>query len=109
MNRGLRYPSGRPARRERGVAVYKMGEVNAAFAARPEDSPEVRLDRWREARSWFERSHDEFVSMRNEKLLWESDAGVPDDIAGEIAACDTAIAELVAPTDTANRDSPRSE
>ena len=86
-----------------------MGAVNAVLAARPEDSAEVRLDRWREARSWFERSHDEFVSMRDENLLWESDAGVPDDIAGEIAACDTAIAELVAPTDTANRDSPRSE
>ncbi len=94
-------PTSSNTRRERGVALYKMGEVNTVLAARPEDSAEVRLDRWREARSWFERSHDEFVSMRDEKLLWESDAGVPDDIAGEIAACDTAIAELGARTDTA--------
>ncbi len=67
-----------------------MGEFHAA-AAGIETDPSGRSAHWRQASTWFQRCHDKFVEIRDAEQLWTSDAGVFDEIAAEIAKCDTAI------------------
>ena len=86
-------PSSSYAQRDLGVALYKMGEFHIAAAALETDDA-GRADRWRNARDWFGRCHDKFTQLRDDGLLWTSDAGVLDEIAGEIARCDAALARF---------------
>ncbi|MHC4427400.1 MAG: serine/threonine protein kinase [Planctomycetota bacterium] len=83
-------PASSYARREVGVALYKMGEFHSAAAAM-QPGPAGRTESWREARSWFQRCHDEFESIRDAGMLWASDGTVFDDIAARIAGCDEAL------------------
>jgi len=87
-------PASSYAQRELGVALYKMGEFHTAVADLQTDDA-ARTAQWGEARTWFQRCYDKFVEIRDEGLLWPSDAGVLDDIAEQIAGCEAALSRLV--------------
>ncbi len=63
--------------RRRGVALFKMGEYHKA------------REEWALARDWFHQSYKHFRNMESRGLIWQSDldAGVIEEIAGEITAC----------------------
>ncbi len=62
---------------------------------------EARLGHWREARSWFERSREVWLDLRERGATTGSEAALPDELAREIARCDAALAKLgtAAPAD----------
>lgn len=78
-----------------GVAFYKMAEVETARAKTESLTEPQRADHWREAMVWLGKCRDVFLDMRARKLLAASDAGVPDEIAEEIASCNAELAGLV--------------
>jgi eukaryotic-like serine/threonine-protein kinase len=52
----------------------------------------VKLSRWREARSAYQRSLDVYVELRGKGALPEAETGKPDELAREIAKCDQSLA-----------------
>jgi serine/threonine protein kinase len=51
---------------------------------------------WREARSWYEKSLDTWVQLKEKAPLAQFDAAQPDYIAGEISRCNAALSKLTA-------------
>jgi hypothetical protein len=51
------------------------------------------MQRWREAHSWYRRSLDIYLDLRNRSSLASGERNQPDAIANEIAKCDAAIAK----------------
>ncbi|MCG8408038.1 MAG: serine/threonine-protein kinase [Phycisphaerales bacterium] len=75
-----------------GVAYYKMAELSMALAKDEALNAEAQIQHWQQARFWLKKCHAVFAEMRNRRILSESDAGVLDEIAGEIASCDAVLA-----------------
>ena len=71
-----------------------MGLAHAALAAAKGASVGQRLEHWHEARSWYQKSLDIWLEMRSHGALARVDADKPQEMAGGIAQCDTAIARL---------------
>jgi len=80
--------------RRKGVTRFKLGELDAALARDASTSPEQRGELWSSARGHFQECLDVFLKLRERGKLAESDAGVPDEVRGEISKCDDALAEL---------------
>jgi hypothetical protein len=87
-------PSSVAGHRQVGIAFRNIGYAHRACARDQEKPPRERLDRWRQAKSCLEKSLKAFADMRERGILAEDDAGVPDEIAAEIAACDAELAGL---------------
>jgi len=81
--------------RRYGVALYKQSELDRSNARDESLTTEERLSHWTSARGWLQRATDVFVAMGANGLLQPSDAGVPDELRGELADCDANI-ELLA-------------
>lgn len=80
-----------------GVAYYKLAELDRALAgdaARPVDE---RRARWQSARDQLVQARDVFIDMAARGLLAPPDTGVPDELAGEIAVCESELARLAEP------------
>jgi non-specific serine/threonine protein kinase/serine/threonine-protein kinase len=71
-----------------------MGMAHAALAMTKGATVGQQLTHWREARSWYQKSLDIWLEMRSRGALARVDADKPQDMAGEIAQCDAAIAKL---------------
>ena len=84
-------PLERASENETGAA--RISPINVA---RVESTSGGRIARWIESRSWFTMCDEQFADMTERGLLWDSDAGVRDDIAAQIEMCDEAIARLKA-------------
>ncbi len=78
------------------VALSKLGDIHSVLGARAQDSAGERAEHWRQARDWYENCLDVLIQMRDNNTLSPSQAGAPDEIRGEIAKCDKAIAALAA-------------
>jgi tetratricopeptide (TPR) repeat protein len=76
-----------------GVAHYKLSEL-AAQRARDEGLERgEQEERQRAACAWLERCHGVFVDMRARGILGAADAGVPEEIAQELADCRARLPE----------------
>ncbi len=84
-------PDNGAALRERGVAYYKMAEIEMHRGGDESLDSEMRAQAWSAARDWLRRCHAEFVQMRERGLLSADDAGVPDAVAAEMAQCEAHI------------------
>ncbi len=80
--------------RRLGVALYKQGEWERTRVTNQALPDADRLAGWRSTRTWLKRSLDVFVSMEARGFLLPADAGVPDELRGELGECDTAIESL---------------
>lgn len=69
---------------------YRMGKALASQAEKTTDSV-TRRERWREARSWFEKSLPTFIDLRDRKIATGPEATMPDEVAKEISKCDKAL------------------
>ncbi len=77
-----------------GVSYYKLAELEQTYAKDSAVPAPQRTERWHTARTWLAKCRDVFVKLSDRKLLAPSDASVPDELAGEIATCDTEIQRL---------------
>ena len=81
------------------MSYYNLGQAHAAAGADAELPAGERLEHWRAARGRYEQGRYVFVEMRERGILSASDAGLPEELAAELAACDEAIAELAGDAD----------
>jgi serine/threonine protein kinase len=75
-------------------AYSGMGLAHAALATSKGAGVEQQLEHWHEARSWYQKSLDIWLGMRSRGALASVDNDKPQEMAGGIAQCDTAIARL---------------
>jgi eukaryotic-like serine/threonine-protein kinase len=75
-------------------AYSGMGLAHAALATTRNARVEQQLEHWHEARSWYQKGLDVWLDMRSRGALARVDADKPQEMAGEIARCDAAIAKL---------------
>jgi eukaryotic-like serine/threonine-protein kinase len=79
--------------RLQGVAYYKLAELERARALEAADAPTQRVGHWRVAAQWLQKSRAVFVDMRDRQILGPADAGVPEELASEIATGEAAAPE----------------
>jgi len=75
-------------------AYAAIGLAYSTKAARPNISGALRMTLWREARTAYQKSLDTWLEMKRRGALTAFSAREPERIAGEIAKCDAALAEL---------------
>jgi eukaryotic-like serine/threonine-protein kinase len=71
-----------------------VAEGYSRLASQPGIPEASRIARWREARSWYQKSLDIWSLQKKKALLSRWNATEPDRIAKEIASCDAALAKL---------------
>ena len=76
------------------VCYASPGKAYTMLAADENTSAKDRVRFWREARTWFKRSMDVWLDLRQHGTLREVDGGKPEEINLEIAKCDAALARL---------------
>jgi len=70
---------------------FKLGKQYAMLASDTKTPRSKRMDHWREARSWYQRSLDTLLELRASGALAAAYAVKPDEAAREIARCDAAL------------------
>ena len=76
------------------VLQQELGNGFAALAAESKTSPPKRLAKWREARSWFQKSAEIYKVFRDAGKSTGEEGTRLDVVTGEITKCDNAIAQL---------------
>jgi hypothetical protein len=71
-----------------------LAETYSRLAVQPGLPETSKIAIWREARSWYQKSLDTWLLLKEKAPLAQLDAAQPDKIAGEIAHCDAALAKL---------------
>jgi serine/threonine protein kinase len=71
-----------------------LGEAYEALAKQANTPTHKRLEHWQEARSWFQRSLDLFIKMRDENVLSKQRLEYIAGINEGLARCDAAIAKV---------------
>jgi hypothetical protein len=71
-----------------------LADAYSHLAGRPGNSEAARIRNWREARSWYQKSLDLWLQLKQKAPLAHLDAAQPDKIAAAIAGCDAALAKL---------------
>jgi tetratricopeptide (TPR) repeat protein len=91
-------------RRDLAVSYSKLGELHSAIASDSKSPATKQIASWREARSWYQRSLDILLDIREKGLLTASGIQLGamispsslkvEIISNEIARCDGALAKL---------------
>ncbi|MBI3649595.1 MAG: protein kinase [Acidobacteria bacterium] len=71
-----------------------IGEAYEALAKQSKTSASQQVEHWQVARSWFQRSLELFIKMRDEKVLAKGRLEYIDGITEGLARCDAALAKL---------------
>ncbi len=89
-----RRPDFAAAWRLKGVAYYKMAELEKARAEEKDDPLSEPTENLSRARKWLESCLQVFVDMRERGILSAADVGVPDQLETEIAQLDQELQRL---------------
>ncbi|MGB8580758.1 MAG: serine/threonine-protein kinase [Candidatus Sulfotelmatobacter sp.] len=91
---------------DRGDTAFKPSDLAYARSALAEAysrlaqehgrSVAASIASWREARSWYEKSLETWLQLREKAPLAQFDAAQPDYISGEISRCNAALSKLTA-------------
>lgn len=87
-------PENAEARAELASSYARLGQAYIAVASNAKTPLANRAERWREARSWLQKSVKLWATMRENGTLPGSKASEPDKIADQIARCDGEIEKL---------------
>ncbi len=87
-------PESAGARREVGVAYYKLAELCKVRAERDGAKAEDQLTQRRSAVEWLIRCREVFVQLRDEGLLARTDSGVIADLESEITSVEGEINQI---------------
>jgi eukaryotic-like serine/threonine-protein kinase len=71
-----------------------LADVYSRLAQQRGGSEASKITNWREARSWYQKSLDTWLLLKQKAPLGKFDAAQPEKIAAEIAKCDAALAKL---------------
>jgi tetratricopeptide (TPR) repeat protein len=85
-------PGNAESRFDLAMTCSKIGQTQAALASSPKTPSGERVERWREARSWLQRSLDIFLGQRKNGPIRAIYAGEMDKVGKEISKCDAALA-----------------
>ncbi|MGH9769524.1 MAG: hypothetical protein ACREAB_19030, partial [Blastocatellia bacterium] len=85
-------PKSAESRFEMALFHSKVGKAYAALAARISLPSGQSIERWRNARSLFQRSLDILLELQSRGALRALQAGEPERIKKELARCDAALA-----------------
>jgi hypothetical protein len=86
-------PGNAVSRSEMAAWRSKVGADYASLASSGESPIRQRIANWRAARSWFQRSWDQWAELRSRGGLTKRYQTEPACMADEIARCDTALAK----------------
>jgi eukaryotic-like serine/threonine-protein kinase len=75
-------------------AYATLGEIYARSAEQRGASEASKIENWREARHWYQKSLDAWLVLKQRAPLAKNDSGLPENIADKIAQCDAALAKL---------------
>jgi non-specific serine/threonine protein kinase/serine/threonine-protein kinase len=91
-------------RRDLAVSYSKLGDVYVMLASKPKTGADRQFGAWREARSWYQKSLDILVDIRDRGLLPGSGIQLGammgpssvkvENISSDISKCDAALAKL---------------
>ena len=76
------------------MTYSKLGQTQAALTSQSKTPSGERIERWREARSWFQRSLDIFLDQRQRGPIRAVYAGEMEKVGKEIARCDAALSKF---------------
>lgn len=76
------------------MTYSKLGQTQAALASQSKTTRGERIERWREARSWFQRSLDIFLDQRQRCLIRAVYAGEIEKVGKEISRRDAALSKF---------------
>jgi hypothetical protein len=79
---------------EVAYARSALAETYSRLAVKPGIPQTSKIASWREARSWYQKSLDTWLLLKQKTPLGKFDAAQPDKIAIEIAKCDATLANL---------------
>ncbi|MGC2822298.1 MAG: serine/threonine-protein kinase [Candidatus Sulfotelmatobacter sp.] len=79
-----------------GYARSALAEAYSRLAQEHGRSVVASIASWREARSWYEKSLDTWLELKEKAPLAQFDAAQPDYISGEISRCNAALSKLTA-------------
>jgi tetratricopeptide (TPR) repeat protein len=71
-----------------------FGEIYSRLAERRGMPEASKIENWRQARDWYQKSLDGWLLLKKRAPLAKSDSVRPDKVAAEIAKCDAALAKL---------------
>ncbi len=71
-----------------------LAEAYSRLAQEHGRSKTAKIASWREARSWYQKSLDTWLLLREKAPLAQFDAAQPDYISGEISRCNAALSRL---------------
>jgi serine/threonine protein kinase len=71
-----------------------LAETYSRLAVKPGTPKPSRIASWREARSWYQKSLDIWLALKQKAPLGRFDEAQPDKIAAKIAICDAALVKL---------------
>jgi serine/threonine protein kinase/tetratricopeptide (TPR) repeat protein len=78
------------------VASATLAEIYSRLAERPGASEASQLENWHQARSWYQKSLDEWLLLKKRAPLAKPDSTEPEKVAAQIVKCDEALAKLSA-------------
>ena len=87
-----------------GASYRNIGHAHRFLGQDRQRPWSQRLDHWREAESWLKKSLAVFIDMRERGILAKDDAGLPDEIAAEIAACEEKLLSTTRDDDKMDSD-----
>lgn len=82
------------ARANLASSYAKLGQAYVMFASGSGATLPVRVERWRKARGWFEKSLNLWTTMNQNGTLPGNEATSLDEVAKQIARCDAALREV---------------
>jgi len=77
------------------LAYYNSGLAHETLVSTTRAAAQQRLEHWREARSWYQRSLDVHLELRNRGAFTHPEYGSLEESSRRIAGCDEALAKLV--------------
>jgi non-specific serine/threonine protein kinase/serine/threonine-protein kinase len=80
--------------RDLAVSYAGLGDLYTRSALTGTIPVSRQSEHWRQARSWYQRSLNIWLDLRQRSALQTSDTNLPDEISGKIAQCDASLAKL---------------
>lgn len=87
-------PANAENRFDLAMTCSKLGQTQAALASQSKTTRDERIEGWREARSWFQRSLDIFLDQRRRGPIRAVYAGEMEKVEKEISHCDAALSKF---------------
>jgi tetratricopeptide (TPR) repeat protein len=87
-------PANASARNTLGLLYLQLAASHTGWASKPGEPSTVQVEQWQHAKDAFTRSLAIYQEMKTKGILSPADATKPDEIAAELAKCESALSSL---------------